>query len=213
MSGGRGAARRRRTAPCSGSARVVLLEVRPALADPRLLLVLDDGLLDVEPALGDALHVGELDLLGALVEIGVVLDRARPACRTSFWASFIAFSASSSAFLVSSSSSSKNCLVWSSSRLERVVLGPLLAEADERIVAGQHVDAVEHEGDVIEVEVHLLVVAQLEELLADHVEVGDGDHVEVRAAWLLRPSSPRPSSRPRPARPRPGRPVMRAARV
>ena len=54
-----------------------------------------------------------------------------------------------------------------------------LAEADEGVVAGQHVDAVEHERDVVELQVLDPPPAQLEELLGDHVEVGDRDDVDV----------------------------------
>ena len=73
--------RRPRTAPRSGS-RGSSAPSRPCSRGSRELLVLDDRLLDVEPALGDALEVVELDLLGPLVQVGVALDRRRPACRT-----------------------------------------------------------------------------------------------------------------------------------
>ena len=64
--------RRPRTGPCSGC-RGSSAPIRPCPRGSRQLLVLDDLLLDVEPALGDRLEVGELDLLGPLVPLGAVL--------------------------------------------------------------------------------------------------------------------------------------------
>ena len=97
-------------------------------------------------------------------------------------------------------------------RLERPVLEPPLAEGDERVVAGQDVDAVEDERHVVQFQVLDLLPAQLEELLGDHVEVGDGDRVDLLPAW------PRPSRRPSSCRPLGGSagaasPLRWAARV
>ncbi len=44
-------------------------------------------------------------------------------------------------------------LAWSSSSMSVRCLGRFFRKADERLVAGQHVDAIEHEGDVVEIEV------------------------------------------------------------
>ena len=104
---------------------------------------------------------------------------------------------------------------------ERPVLEPPLAEGDERVVAGQHVDAVEHERHVVEVEVLDLLPAELEELLGDHVEVGDRDRVDLgrlSAASLLLRADPSPSLDPCPSRtrrrvcPGPGRRACRPCR-
>ena len=102
-----------------------------------------------------------------------------------FWAWSSRSLAASSADLVWCWSSSLNLLVWASSVEQRAVLGPLLAQGDERLVAGQHVDAVEHEGDVVEIEVLDLLPPELEELLGDQVEVGDGDHLDGRRLVVL----------------------------
>ncbi len=151
-----------------------------ALADLGLFLVLDDLLLDVEPALGDVLEVGELDFLGPLVPVGAVLDLLRPPCRRpSEPASKLV-----GGLVLGLLGLGLELLVedaWSGPRARSSVrcLGRFLPQADERLVAGQHVDAVEHERDVVEVEVLDLSPAQLEELLADQVEVGDRDHVDL----------------------------------
>ena len=181
MSGGKGGSAAASNRTVFWISRVLCSSFARLSRIPRLLLVLDDRLLHVEPALGDALEVGELDLLGPLVEIGVVLDPTSTCLSNAFWAvvELLPGLVLGDLGLVLELLVELAGLVLE--RLERVVLGPLLAEADERLVAGQHVHAVEHERDVVEVEVLGLVGADPEELLADHVEVGDGDHVEVGA--------------------------------
>ncbi len=66
------------------------------------------------------------------------------------------------------------------------MLETTLAQGDEGVVARQHVDAVEHERHVVQVEVLDLLPTQLEELLGDHVEVRDRDRVQWRGLLLVR---------------------------
>jgi hypothetical protein len=50
-------------------------------------------------------------------------------------------------------------------------------QLDERFVTDQHVDAVEEERHVVEVQVFETAPADLEELVRDEIEVGDEDDV------------------------------------
>ncbi len=71
------------------------------------------------------------------------------------------------------------------------MLGAPLAQLQETIFAGQGVDGVEHEGHVVEVEVdapvrHFALLADAEELVGEHVDIGHQHHVDVGLGPLLR---------------------------
>jgi hypothetical protein len=66
------------------------------------------------------------------------------------------------------------------------VLHAAPAQLDERLVAHQHVDAVQDERDVVEVQVLHPTPADLEELVRDEIQVGDEDDVGARGVTVGR---------------------------
>ena len=66
-------------------------------------------------------------------------------------------------------------------RLQRALSRPPFAQRDERRVAGKLVHRIQQEGDVVEIQVLDAAAAQVEELLAHQVDIGDDDGSQVHA--------------------------------
>ena len=129
---------------------------------------------NVEPPLCDPLNIRELDLLGPFVPFRVRLHRVDLLVEV-FWA---VSSCSARLVLGLLGLVGQYLVKLLHSRFEQIepaMHRPLPPQPHERLVTGQHVDAVQHERDVVEFQVLDLPPPQLEELLADQVEVGDRD--------------------------------------
>ncbi len=122
------------------------------LADLGELLVFDDLLGDVEPPLRDPLNVGELDLLGSLVPFGVRLHGVDLLLKV-LLGGLELVAGQVLGLLGLLGKLLVKLLDLGFEHVEPAVHRPLPPEPDKRLVAGQHVHAVEHERHVVELEV------------------------------------------------------------
>ena len=101
------------------------------------------------------------------------------------WASVSAVSASASACCSSAVRCAMNSPVCALDPFQGPVAGAPAAQIDERVLAEQRVHRVQEERDVVEVQTARRLLADLEELLADEIEIGDDDDVDVAGCRRL----------------------------
>ncbi len=130
----------------------LLLGVPLDLEDFLALLVVDVGLVDVESTVGDLLELEDPDLLGPLIHVFAGTNRLNffiePLLKLGEQLLGLVLGRLG---LVLAGLDER--LVLGLEQREGLVRRPSLAEGDERVVTGEDVDAVEHEGHVVEVEV------------------------------------------------------------
>ena len=143
----------------------------------RCFFVLDVRARHLQSAVLDVLLIGDHDALGLLVEIGSLAQLLNRAVETRL-RFFQAVFGHGLGFLGVLEPAVFVDFGSGFDGFQRAVLAAALAESDERLIPGELVDSVEQERNVVEIQVLDASPAQLEELFAHHVDIGDDNRVD-----------------------------------